>query len=184
MINSVDNLVFAAQARAEKYSRFKYSQLDCQAFVEKVLADTCVVKADGSPYNWKGVNHIWRVALTWKGTIEEAKKKFGDIPVGAWVFIWRDDGGEKERGYYDGLGNAKHIGIYVGDPEQVRDSTRSTKTKRDGVGYRKLSDFTHVGLPFMIDYLGTDLTVNKPEKPDKQKALEALEVLKLYILGG
>ncbi len=182
MIKSVSNLVFVDQARSEKYTGIPYTKLDCQGFVEKVLEDCGVRKADGSVYNWKGVNSMWRNAFTWKGSIEEAKKKFGEIPLGAWMIHWVNDGGEKERGYFDGLGNAKHIGIYTGNPEEVRDSTRTSK--RNGVGYRSLSGFNYVCLPFMIDYVGTVLSLNKPATITKDKALEALEIVKLYIIGG
>ena len=182
MINEIDNLSFAEQARSEKYTGVPYAKLDCQGFVEEVLKDCGVRKADGTVYNWKGVNSMWRNAFSWKGTIEEAKKVFGCITVGSWLIHWANDGKEKERGYYDGLGNAKHIGIYTANPGAVRDSTKTSK--RDGVGYRDLSGFNYVCLPFMINYTGVDLSVNKPIQTDKQKAIEALEVVKLYILGG
>lgn len=50
----------------------------------------------------------------WVGTPEECKAKFGMIPKGATLFIHEFDGGEEKRGYYDGLGNASHIGIKTG----------------------------------------------------------------------
>lgn len=181
-MTSVNNLVFAEQARSTKYNGIPYSELDCQAFVEEVLKDCGVRKQDGSVYNWKGSNSMWRNAFSWKGTIEECRRVFGDIPLGAWVISWANDGGEKEKGYNDGQGNAKHVGIYTGTPEAVRDSTRTSK--RDGVGYRNLSGFTHVGLPFMIDYQGVDLTVNKPDTTGKEEALKALDTIRLYIIGG
>ena len=186
MITKVSSLVFVEQARSEKYTGVPYSKLDCQAFVEKVLEDCGVRKPNGSVYNWKGVNSMWRNAFTWKGTIEEAKKVFGCIPLGAWMIHWINDGGERERGYYDGLGNAKHIGIYTAEPGEVRDSTeiKTGSNKRNGVGYRTLSGFNYVCLPFMIDYHGTDLAINQPEKVNMEKALEALEILKLYIMEG
>ena len=75
----------------------------------------------------------------------------GQIPDGAWAFMLKYDGGEKDRGYNDREGNATHVGIYVGGG-LVRDSTRSTKTKRDGVGLRSISDFNMVGLCKYLDY--------------------------------
>ena len=180
----ISNIKFADQAKSAIYDGIPYTKLDCQAFVEKVLYDAGARKENGKAYDWSGVNGMYRNAFTWKGTIAECKKVYGCIPVGAWAIIWKNDGGEKERGYYDGLGNAKHVGIYVGN-DQVRDSTRTTKNPvRNGVGYRSINDFNIIGLPFMIDYFGSDLSVNKPENPNKQKVLEALEVIKLYIIGG
>ena len=110
---------FAEQAKSEEYTGIKYSTLDCQAFVEKVLYDSGCRKQNGSAYNWKGSNSMWRTALSWKGTIEECKAKFGKIPLGAWVFKLKFDGGEKDRGYSDKEGNACHVGIYVGNGQFI-----------------------------------------------------------------
>ena len=97
----ISNIRFEEQARSPAYNGIKYDQLDCQAFVEKVLYDSGCKKASGAAYNWKGSNDMWRNALSWKGTLEECKKVYGEIPLGAWVFIWANDGGEKDRGYND-----------------------------------------------------------------------------------
>ena len=147
----ITNLLFTEQAKSTKYDKLTYSDCDCQAFVEKVLYDTGVRKPNGGAYNWKGSNDMWRNALDWRGSVEDCISIYGKVPDGAWVFIVKYDGGEKERGYNDGEGNAKHVGIYVGN-DQVRDSTRSTKPKRDGVGYRSLSDFNMVGICKYLDY--------------------------------
>lgn len=144
---------FALQAESDKYNNIKYSQLDCQAFVEKVLYDAGCRKSDGSAYNWKGSNSMWRNALTWRGTISDCVAKYGYIPEGAWVFMVKYDGGEKDKGYNDGEGNATHVGIYVGN-DTTRDSTRNSK--RDGVGYRPLSDWNMVGLCKYLDYDSTN----------------------------
>lgn len=147
----ITNVVFTEQAKSSKYDKLTYSDCDCQAFVEKVLYDSGVRKSNGGAYNWKGSNDMWRNALDWRGSVEDCISIYGKVPDGAWVFILKYDGGEKERGYNDGEGNAKHVGIYVGN-DQVRDSTRSTKPKRDGVGYRSLSDFNMVGICKYLDY--------------------------------
>ena len=155
---------FAEQARSEKYDNIKYAQADCQGFVEKVLYDSGCRKPDGSAYNWKGSNSMWRNALSWKGTPEECKERFGEIPLGAWVFIVKYDGGEVEKGYHDSEGNAVHVGIYVGNDE-TRDSTRNAK--RDGVGYRPLKDWNRIGLCKFLDYSVN----NKDNKIDRSKEI-------------
>ena len=141
---------FAENALLPKWDKYKYDQLDCQAFVEEVLKDLGVRKSNGKPYNWTGSNSMYRNYYSWRGTVEEAIVKFGSVPVGAFVYIWSPTG-EEERGYHDGLGNAKHVGIYCGN-DVVRDSTRSTKTGRDGVGTRSLKDFNRVTLFDALDY--------------------------------
>ena len=158
----ITNVVFTEQAISSKYDKLTYSDCDCQAFVEKVLYDSGVRKSNGGAYNWKGSNDMWRNALDWRGSVEDCVSIYGKVPDGAWVFILKYDGGEKERGYNDGEGNAKHVGIYVGN-DQVRDSTRSTKPKRDGVGYRPLSDFNMVGICKYLDYESN----NKDNNHDK-----------------
>lgn len=182
---------FAMQAQSDQYTGIPYSRLDCQGFVEQVLKDCGVRKADGSPYNWKGSNSMWRNALAWKGTIKECRSQFGEIPEGAWVFIVKRDGGEVDRGYHDDEGNATHVGIYCGNrSDPVRDSTRTSK--RDGVGYRTLDSFTHVGLPKMIDYLNIvdtedealmALKVIRENTANDKDYLKALVTLTNYLKG-
>lgn len=190
MVESIAGTAYATQAQSDRYTGVPYSKLDCQAFVEEVLKDCGVRKPDGSVYNWKGSNSMWRNALRWKGTIEECRRLFNGIPLGAWVFIVKNDGGEVARGYHDNEGNASHVGIYCREgSEPVRDSTKTAK--RDGVGYRKLDGFTHVGLPTMITYNGNTSRieaikavsiVRDPDSTDED-CLKALETLTKYMKG-
>lgn len=182
---------FAEQARSGKYNGIPYSKLDCQAFVEEVAKDSGIRKKDGSIYNWKGSNSMWRNIQGWKGTVSECRAAYGEIPLGAWVFIRKTDGGEADRGYTDNLGNFAHVGIYCnlgGDP--VRDSTRYAG--RDGVGYRPLKSFTHVLLPDFIDYSEDDEGIYTIETaaqvirdPNSNNAdwIEALTYLYTYLKG-
>lgn len=151
----IKSRVFADCALSSKWDKFKYTELDCQGFVEAVLKDIGIRKQDGTVYNWLGSNSMYRNFYQWRGSVEECINQFGQIPVGAFVYIWEPTG-EQERAYFDGLGNAKHVGIYCGD-NKVRDSTRSTKSKRDGVGTRTMDGFNRVTLFSGLDYeLSTD----------------------------
>lgn len=87
-----------------------YSDMDCQAFVEKSLADV------GIKLDLRGSNAWYREVMKngWVGTPEQCNSKFGCVPDGAFLFIHAFDGGEEKNGYYDGLGNASHIGIRTG----------------------------------------------------------------------
>ena len=87
-----------------------YSRLDCQAFVERVLADCGIRK------NLPGSNAWYREVKSngWVGTPEECKQKYGQVPPGAFLFILKQDGGEPSKYKPDGIGNASHIGIYTG----------------------------------------------------------------------
>ena len=150
----------AEQAITGGYVGQPYSRWDCQAFVEEVLKDLGVRKPDGSVYNWKGSNSMFRNHIRWRGTIEECKQKFGCIPQGAFMFIVKHDGGEVSRGYHDDLGNASHVGLYVDtSPLPVMDSQGNR-----GVDYCKLNIFTHVGLMDMIDYSTSPEPTPRPEE--------------------
>lgn len=157
---------YADQAKLSKYDSIKYDQYDCQAFCELVLKDIGVRQPNGAVYNWKGSNDIARHACSWIGTKEECIKQFGSIPIGAWAFMWDNTGNERQRGYYDGLGNYSHIGIFIGN-DQVRDSTKIKDGKggykRDGVGTRSIKDFQRIGLAKMLDFEGKE-TYNEHDK--------------------
>lgn len=171
---------YAKLAEDPKYNSLKYSQVDCQAFVEKVLKDLGVRKSNGAVYDWRGSNDMWRNALSWKGTIAEARKKFGTVPEGSWCFMVAHDGGEVPRGYHDDQGNASHVGIVVND-KTARDSTKGAS--RDGVAYRKLSDFTHIGLPKMLDFDYTNPNIIEVEAAQVTKISELLKEIQ-SIIGG
>ena len=156
-------LDYADQAKLSKYDKLKYSDYDCQAFCELVLRDIGVRQPNGSIYNWRGSNDMYRNAVKWIGTIDEARKTFGEVPIGSWAFMWDTTGNEKQRGYYDGKGNASHVGIYIGN-DTVRDSTKIKNANgqiiRDGVGTRPLKQFQKIGLPNMLDFGSTKHILN------------------------
>lgn len=159
----------AEQAVTGNYLRTPYSKLDCQGFVEQVLKDLGVRKPDGTPYNWRGSNSMFRNHIRWRGTIDECRKKFGSIPPGAFVFLVKHDGNEELKGYHDGLGNASHVGLYI------KDDTCMDSQPTGGVLYRKLSIFTHVGLMDMIDYSSSP---EPPSDPDQKEALKAIGIIR------
>ena len=98
-----------------------YSKMDCQAFVEWCLS-RCGLKKDLA-----GSNAWYREVLK-NGAVltpEECVKQLGKVPAGAFLFIHAFDGGEENRGYHDGLGNATHIGIVTGQGEGAIHSSAS-----------------------------------------------------------
>lgn len=161
----------AEQAITGGYLGEPYSKYDCQAFVEQVLKDLGVRKSDGSPYNWRGSNSMFRNHIRWRGTIEECRKKFGTIPQGAFLFLVKHDGGEAKKGYHDDLGNASHVGLYIGKSDSPCMDSQPT----GGVQCRKLSVFTHVGLMDMIDY---STSPEPTPEPDDTAAVKAVHILR------
>lgn len=90
-----------------KYLGTPYETKDCQAFVEACLKDIGINK------DLPGSN-AWLRIMTWYGTPEECKRKFGEIPKGAFLYILEKDGKEPAKYQGDGIGNASHIGIKTG----------------------------------------------------------------------
>ena len=101
-----------------KYLGIPYSTLDCQAFVERCLAD-CGLKK-----NLPGSN-AWYREMSWTGSPEECRKVHGQIPAGAFLFIVSHDGKEPDKYKADGRGNASHIGIVTGTGEGAIHSSAS-----------------------------------------------------------
>lgn len=86
--------------------------MDCQGVCEYLLMQCGVPKVE---CDLAGSNAHWRNCI-WRGTPEECVARFGCVPDGAWIFIVDEDGAgtpEKYRG--DGLGDAGHMGIYLGN---------------------------------------------------------------------
>lgn len=128
--------------------------MDCQGLAEYLLNE-CGISY--SKVNLKGSNAHWRNCI-WSGTPESCVEKFGCVPPGAWLFIVSNDGGEVDRGYMDGLGNANHMGVYLGDNVAIHASA-SRKYVVESVFKEKTipnGGWNFVGFPPWIDY-GIDI---------------------------
>lgn len=139
----------ALAAYGYRDSGIPYSQLDCKSFVERCLRDI------GVRVSWRGSNYMWRNVLSWKGTPEECVAKFGSVPTGALVFILKDDGGERARGYYDDEGNASHVGIVtnMGKGAMHSSSSRGGVCESEFKGKTiKNGGWNRVGLLACLDY--------------------------------
>lgn len=94
-----------------RYLGTPYSEMDCQAFWERVLKD-CGIKMDlGGSNSW----YRYMMKHGWCGTPAECVKTFGGIPVGATLFI-RKDVSESTPAQFrdDGIGDITHMGIFTG----------------------------------------------------------------------
>lgn len=136
--------------QGDKYLGTPYSEMDCQAFWERCLRDVGIRK------DLAGSNAWIREMMThgWVGSPEECKARFGKIPLGAALFILEFDGKEPAKYRGDGVGNASHIGMYIGREEGAIHSSSS----RGCVAYSKFKGksinggWDRVGLWDQIDY--------------------------------
>ena len=112
----IDALAFSWAG--DKYLGFSYQKMDCQAFVEKCMAD-CGYRRDLAGSN------AWYRVMDWTGTPEECMRQFGSVPKGALLFILKQDGKEPDKYKPDGRGNASHIGIKTGRGEGAIHSSSS-----------------------------------------------------------
>ena len=108
----IDALAFSFAG--DKYLGTPYSVMDCQAFVERCMAD-CGYHRDLS-----GSNAWYRECIRagWVGTPEECKSTFGSIPKGVILFILEPVSASTPAKYRnDGVGDATHMGIKTGRNE-------------------------------------------------------------------
>lgn len=146
-----------------KYLGTPYEKMDCQAFVEQCMQD-CGLRMD-----LKGSN-AWYRKMDWTGSPEECVSVFGSVPTGALLFILSDDGGEIDRGYTDGKGNAEHIGIvtHIGKGAIHSSSSRGCVAE-SGFNDRTIRNggWNRVGLSRLFDY-GTKInTALSGDKADE-----------------
>lgn len=134
--------------------------MDCQGLCEYLLTECGIGKKE---CNLAGSNAHYR-ACRWTGTFDECRAAYGEIPQGAWLFILKQDGREPARYHGDGVGNASHVGVYLGDGQALQSSA-----SRGGVvttafdGNARSGSWNRVGLPRWIDYGTTDTLPVSPE---------------------
>lgn len=169
-------LLAQAQERTIPYVRggMSLAGMDCQGMVEHLLIQCGV---PGSECNLAGSNAHWR-ALKWSGTPEEAVKLFGGVPEGAALFIWQEEG-EPSKYAGDGMGNADHMGLYLGGNSAIHASA-SRECVAESVFRQKTipnGGWNRVGLLPWVDYgwaveaaldglYGGPLDVREPERSE------------------
>lgn len=148
----------AAKAVAAVAEGHAYTEMDCQAFVEY-----CVNQCGGH-MAYAGSNDMYRNASAYLATLANAKAE-GKLVPGAGLLIVEDvsDGTPaKYRG--DGLGDATHVGLYVGEKaltdvdkngkSRVCNVVHSGSTMGRVAGSTLANGWTHVILFKEIDYAG------------------------------
>jgi len=122
--------------------------MDCQGLVEYCLIQAGVPKTE---CNLAGSNAHWRKCV-WTGTPEECVRAFGCVPGGAFVFIWEETGAPAKYDG-DGMGNAEHMGVYLGDCVIHASSSRGMVAESKFAGKTiPNGGWNRVGLSCWVDY--------------------------------
>lgn len=127
------------------------SGMDCQGLAEYLL-NQCGVP--WSECNLSGSNAHWRNCI-WRGTPEECVKQFGCVPPGAWPFIVSEVSSSTPAKYRnDGLGDAEHMGVYLGDGVAVHASASRKCVARSTFKEKTIKNggWNAIGLPPWIDF--------------------------------
>ena len=162
-----------------KGPRIRYDDIDCQAFMELIFSEC------GTKISYKGSNDMYRNACSWVGTLEEAKKE-GRLVPGAALFIVEFDGKEPDEYKVDGLGNASHVGMYVG-PNALTDVDKNGKSRVCDVVHSSASmervagstlknAWTHVGLWKNAEF-GVEVVGSVTMGPNDNNSSEGIEAI-------
>lgn len=182
----------AKRAMAAVAEGHNYAEMDCQAFVE-----FCVTECGGS-MAYAGSNDMYRNAATYLATIANAKAEGKLVPgVGLLIVEEVSDGTPaKYRG--DGLGDATHVGFYVGETaltdvdkngkSRVCNVVHSSSTMGRVAGSTMANGWTHVILFEEIDYrmdvsgiaVGGTLTAADTVKDNPESLANTADVSKFF----
>ena len=183
----------AAKAIAAVAEGHTYADMDCQALVEY-----CVNQCGGS-MAYAGSNVLYRNAMAYLATIENAKAE-GKLVPGAGLLIVEEVGDgtpAKYRG--DGLGDATHVGLYVGE-KALTDTDKNGKSRVCNVvhsgstigrvaGSTLTNGWTHVLWFKEIDYgvevtagvtLGAEVSQSDTVKDNPEGITDTTDVSQFY----
>lgn len=161
----INRKTFAAAAERD-YKTVKYTETDCQQFIENCAAEA------GYKFNSRGTNDMWRNYMD-----EQGGTAFYPLAIGDVVYKWRAESDKlpsKYRG--DGLGDFYHIGIITGiEPYTVCHSANSKENgKKDTYSTKEqlAAVWTHCGT------LKNTAAENSTEKLSIDAAIVLLEEAK------
>lgn len=164
----------------DKYLGKSYKEMDCQAFVERCMAD-CGLRMDLG-----GSNSWYREVMKngWTGTPEDCVREIGSIPKGALLFILEDVGPKTpEKFRHDGIGDVTHIGIKTGRGDGAIHSSSSKgcvatsvfkdKTIRNG-GWNRVGLYNRFTYGKTVDWILDHIGIGKD--PSQNGSEEAIPV--------
>lgn len=135
----------------------KYSDMKCDALIEKCINDT-----GGGMGDTAGINTMVRKHCAWLGTIENAKAEGKLLPGAGLLINEGNDDNTPEQFKGDGLGDFSHGGIYVGEKalydedkngkSRLCNVVHSSSTMKRVAGSTLANGWTHVILFSEVDY--------------------------------
>lgn len=152
MASKATNAALIAACSAMLTEGIGYGDMDCQAAVEAALVRAGLAR---SMVNLAGSNAHYRNCL-WTGTPQRLCDLLGvkKVPAGVFVFIVLASG-EPAKYQGDGMGNADHIGIYLGNGKTFHSSQTNggvcVSTKFDGYNIVPNGGWNMVGLSGWVD---------------------------------
>ena len=163
----------------DKYLGRSYQEMDCQAFVEKCMADVRYRRDLGGSNSW------YRECRShgWAGTPEECMKQFGSVPKGALLFILEPVGPKTPAKFRDdGVGDVTHMGIVTGRGDGaihssgfrgcVATSKFKGKTIPNGgwnrVGLLPVFDYGNT-VNWVLDHIGIGGTAEQPPQQTEKE---------------
>ena len=117
----------AIQAVAQGHT---YQEMDCQAFV-KFCVQQC-----GGQMAYAGSNDMYRNAMVYLATIDNAKAEGKLVPGAGLLIVEEVSAGTPAKYRGDGLGDATHVGLYVGE---------GALTDVDSKGRKRTCNVVHSG---------------------------------------
>jgi len=146
----------AAKAVAAVAEGHTYQEMDCKAFVEYC------VNACGGSMAYAGSNDMYRNAVAYLATIENAKAEGKLVPGAGLLIVEEVSAGTPSKYRGDGLGDATHVGLYVGEKaltdvdkngkSRACNTVHSSASRGRVVGGTTSGGWTHVILFKEIDY--------------------------------
>ena len=162
----------------DKYLGRSYQEMDCQAFVEKCMADVGYRRDLGGSNSWYRECRLHG----WAGSPEECMKQFGSVPKGALLFILEPVGPKTPPKFRDdGVGDVTHMGIVTGRGDGAIHSSGSRgcvvtskfkgKTIPNGgwnrVGLLPVFDYGNT-VNWVMEHIGIGGTAEQPSQLSQQ----------------
>ena len=183
----------AAKAIAAVAEGHTYAEMDCQALVEY-----CVNQCGGS-MAYAGSNAMYRNSAVYLATLANAKAEGRLVPGAGLLIVEEVSEGTPAKYRGDGLGDATHVGLYVGE-NALTDTDKSGKSRKCNTVHSSASrgrvvggttggGWTHVMWFKEIDYgvdvpvgvtLGAEVTESDTVKDNPEGITDTADVSKFF----